>query len=119
MFRFAKFLFYTSLICLLGASLWFAFGIWSGLYSVYSYPPSKDHPKGATLIVEREDGEPMFNSPDHIPPKEKPIDKKGGIGFGKARGRSVRPIERRTILEFPYIEWAYEQSIKPGEQKKE
>jgi len=109
--RFIKFLFYVSLFGALGTSLWFAFGIWSGMYSVYSYPPSKDDLEGSTLIIKRDDGEPMYNSPHYKPPKEKPQEKKTGLGFGKLKFKSMKPIQARTILKLPYVEWAYNQSL--------
>ena len=121
MTRIFKFFFYLSLIVALGLSIWVAFAVWSGLYSVYSYPPSKENPKGATLLIERQDGEPMFNSPEYKAPPEKPQEKKGGVGFGKTRIRSSKAIELRTIATLPYVEWAYQQSLPeppPGEKEK-
>ena len=96
---------------------WFAFALWTGLYSVYSFPPTKAEPEGRTLIVSRDEGEPMFNSPAvrQAPPKK--VEKRG-IGFGGGI-QIKRPLEARTIVELPYIEWAYDRSIedaKTGEQ---
>ena len=102
----------------IGVCLWFAFAIWSGLYSVYSYPPSKENPKGSTLIVKREEGEPIFNSPDYKPPKIERQEKKGGIGFGTIKIGSVKPFEKRTIVKLPYIELAYKQSLEPKSPSK-
>ena len=111
--RFLKKLFYLALILGIGATLWFVFAIWSGLYSVYSFPPSKESLKGLTLIVSREQREPMFNSPDYKPPKAAPVEKGSGIGFGMSKSGFVKPLEKRKILELPYIEWAYQQSLEP------
>ena len=88
---------------------WFSFAIWTGLYSVYTIPPSKSNPDGATLIVSRDEGEPMFNSPQYKAPPKKP-EKSGGIGFGSMT-HGKRALEVRTIVELPYIEWAYQKSI--------
>jgi hypothetical protein len=110
--RWLKRLFILVLVAAICAVIWFAFGIWSGMYSVYSFPPSKEHPDGATLIVKREGREPAFNSPDvkllPPPPKEKP----SGLTF-ETTPKIVRPVSERTILELPYIEWAYRKSLEP------
>jgi hypothetical protein len=90
---------------------WFAFAIWTGLYSIYAIPPSPGEPDGSTLIVAREEGEPMFNSPQYKPPPKK-VETGGGIGFGSAY-RPKRPLDQRTIVELPYIEWAYQKSLEP------
>jgi hypothetical protein len=112
MFRFLKRLFSLALIILLGVVLWGVFAVWTGIYSIYSYPPSNDHPDGETLIVSRDQGEPMFNSPDYkaAPPKEEP--KSGGLRFGTTK-KPVRPLQVRTIVSLPYVAWAYEKSLKP------
>jgi hypothetical protein len=110
--RLFKWILVVALIAALGTGIWTAFALWTGLYSVYSYPPSDDHPEGATLIIGREDGEPMFNSPDYIPPpRKKGGTKKGGVGFGKVEFRSMKPVEIRTVFTLPYIEYAYEKSL--------
>jgi len=106
-----KKLFYLVLIVAVGVLIWGAFAIWTGLYSVYSFPPSKQLPEGRTLIVSRDPGEPMFNSPDYKPPEKKPAESKsGGIGFAPTPKRKT-PLEQRTIVELPYIEWAYKKSL--------
>lgn len=107
-----KWLFILSLIAGLGTAIWTGFALWTGLYSVYSYPPSDDHPDGATLIIGREDREPMFNSPDYVAqPVKRNGTKKGGVGFGKVEFRSMKPVEIRTVFTLPYIEYAYEKSL--------
>jgi hypothetical protein len=112
MFRFLKRLFTLVLVIAVAAILWGVFAVWTGIYSVYSYPPSKDHPDGETLIVSRDQGEPMFNSPDYkpAPPKEEP--KAGGLRFGTSK-KPVRPLQVRTIVSLPYITWAYKKSLEP------
>lgn len=103
--------FYLILIVAAGIVVWFAFAIWVNLYSVYSYPPSKEYPEGATLIIQRDEWEPTFNSPDYKPPKRDEGEKGGG--WSKWTNRSKRPIPLRTIVNLPYIEWAYKKSIEP------
>jgi hypothetical protein len=98
------------LLVILGVALWFVFGLWIGLYSVYSYPPSTEHPEGATLIVSRDEWEPMFNSPDYKAPERTEPANRGNITFAKAP-RPKRPIAVRTIVEFPFVEWAYHKSL--------
>jgi hypothetical protein len=111
-----KKLFYLVLIVAVGAGIWVGFGLWTGIYSVYSYPPSEEHPEGLTMLVRREPGEPMFNSPDaKKAPKKKPS-KSSGIGFAPPV-KSARPLEKRTIAEFPYIKWAYEKSLEEPPQE--
>lgn len=99
------------IIASLAVTFWFAFAIWTGLYSVYSVPPTPAEPDGATLIVARDQGEPMFNSPQYKAPPKK-IEKSGGIGFGSAYAPR-RPLDQRTIVELPYFEWAYQKSLEP------
>lgn len=112
-----KKIFIFLLLCALGVVGWFAFAIWIDLYSVYSYPPTKKSPKGATLIIRREEWEPKFNSPDYKPPQRS--EAKEGMGWSSASGRPKTPIPLRTIVELPYIEWAYKKSLEapgPGHQ---
>jgi len=110
--RWLKRLFILVLVAAICAALWFAFAIWSGMYSVYTFPPSKEHPDGATLIVQREPKEPMFNSPDVKPHAPQSKEKSTGLSFDTAP-RQVRPLTQRTILELPYIDWAYQKSLEP------
>jgi len=99
------------LLVVIGVSLWFAFGLWSGIYSIYTYPPSHEHPDGATLIVTRDEWEPMFNSPDYQPPKR---ESKGAGTYSFERAHTApRPISSRKIVKLPYIDWAYQKSIEP------
>jgi hypothetical protein len=105
-----KKLFYLALLVALGLGIWVGFAMWTGIYSVYSYPPTVENPNGATLLISRDAGEPMFNSPEaKKPPKKKP-QKTTGIGFA-APTKSTRPVEIRTIVKLPYIKWAYEKSL--------
>lgn len=98
------------LIIIVSVSLWLVFALWTGIYSVYTYPPSKEHPDGASLLVTREAGEPVFNSPAYAPPPPKPITPGGGITFSTPQ-KSKRPISARIIVELPYIDWAYRKSL--------
>jgi hypothetical protein len=98
-------------IVVLGTAIWVAFALWTGIYSVYSTPPSASNPKGETLLVSRDAGEPMFNSPDYKAP-ETPKSGRGALGFG-SMDRKKRPLEMRTIAKLPYIEWAYKKSLEP------
>jgi len=99
------------LVVAAGYLIWTAFALWTGIYSVYSIPPGKEHPNGTTLLVSREYGEPLFNSPDYKePPRE--VSNQPGLGFA-APIKSKKPLVVRTILELPYIEWAYKKSLEP------
>lgn len=100
------------LVVVVGVLIWFAFGLWTGIYSIYSYPPSKEQPDGATLIVSRDEGEPMFNSPQYVPPKAAAAQGGGVMSFEPTK-RIRRPVETRTIVKLPYIEWAYKKSLEP------
>lgn len=106
-----KFLFII-IVLILAVLFWFGFALWTGIYSIYSYPPSKDRPEGSTLIVSREEGEPAYNSPDYTPPPKKEEPKTGGIVFASPL-KSKKPIDARIIVELPYIEWAYKKSLEP------
>jgi hypothetical protein len=110
---FKKFLIFLLIVAVL-VFIWFVFALWTGIYSFYSYPPSLANPDGATLIVSREEGEPMFNSPEYVPPKENKEKKKGGLRFGSQQIKK-QPVETRIIVKLPYIEWAYRQSINSQE----
>jgi hypothetical protein len=112
MIKFLKRIFILAFILLIAAIFWGVFAIWTGIYSVYSYPPSFQHKGGATLIVSREQGEPMFNSPDRKHPQPKSDVKVGGLTFGTVK-KSVQPVNERTLLELPYVEWAYKKSLEP------
>ncbi len=107
-----KKLFFILIVLILAVLFWFGFALWTGIYSVYSYPPSKDHPEGSTLIVSRDEGEPAFNSPEYKAPPKQEQPKSGGIVFSTPI-RSKKPIETRIIVELPYIEWAYKKSLEP------
>jgi len=100
-----------------GVLIWFAFAIWVGLYSFYSFPPSKEKPEGVTLIISRDEREPMFNSPEYNPPEipEKQEGGKSRIGFSNPN-RLRRPLSIRTIVKLPYIEWTYKKSLQPQKQ---
>lgn len=117
LFRLLKRLFILALVVFLCLVVWTGFAIWSGTYSIYTYPPSRANPEGVTLLISRETREPMFNSPQYIPPKRKPEPKKEGVGFGQVDIKSVKPVESRIVsyfwidLAFPYLEWAYEESL--------
>jgi hypothetical protein len=106
----------TLLITVAAVLFWFSFAIWTGLYSVFTIPPSKANPDGTTLIVSRDEGEPMFNSPQYKKPQAKKAEKTTGIGFGGSE-RPKRPIDKRIIVELPYLEWAYEKSLEEPEQQ--
>lgn len=117
MFKILKWLFILALVAALAGAFWVAFALWTGIYSVYTYPPSKTNAEGSTLLVTRDEWEPMFNSPDFTVPSKKPSSS-GGMSF-EPLPKPKRPVERRTILKLPYIEWAYKKSLeKPEPEKK-
>ena len=107
-----KKLFFIVVVLILAVLFWFGFALWTGIYSVYSYPPSRENPDGRTLIVSREEGEPLFNSPSYAPPPKKQEPRSGIIQF-ETPIRSRKPVETRIIVELPYIEWAYRKSLQP------
>jgi hypothetical protein len=111
MFKLIKWLFIIALIVAIAGAFWIAFGLWTGIYSVYSSPPSKEYPEGVTLLVTRDQGEPMFNSPKYTPPP-KPASKGGSLGF-EALPLPARPLALRTIIKLPFIKWAYDKSLEP------
>ena len=67
-------------------------------------------------LVAREQGEPMFNSPQYKAPPKK-AERSGGIGFG-SMNRSKRPLDQRTLVELPYVDWAYQKSLEPPAEEK-
>ena len=110
MLRLLKWLLIVTLIVGACVVFWVVFALWTGIYSVYSYPPSKLHPEGVTLLVSRDEREPVFNSPDYVPPKQGQSGQSGGMGF-ESMPKAKRPPEIRTIVKLPYIEWAYKKSL--------
>jgi len=112
-FKLLKWLFILALIVAIAGVFWVAFGLWTGIYSVYSSPPSKEYPEGVTLLVTRDEGEPMFNSPKYVPPPRNPASKGGGLGF-EGLHLPAKPLALRTIVKLPYIEWAYKKSLEPA-----
>jgi hypothetical protein len=104
-------LFYFLIFVAFSLGIWCAFALWTGIYSIYTYPPSRESPDGATLLVTREEGEPMFNSPHYTPPIQKPT-AQSGIGFTAVR-KAKQPLAERTIVRLPYIEWTYKKSLEP------
>lgn len=108
-----KKLFILLLLVAAGLLIWGGFALWTGIYSVYSYlPGAEGFPNGATLLVTREAGEPMFNSPEAPAPEKKKPTKQGGIQFARPT-KMLHPIAERTILELPFVKWAYEKSLEP------
>jgi hypothetical protein len=95
------------------ALFWVGFGLWAGLYAFYSIPPSEKAPDGKTLLVSRDENEPMFDSPDYVPPPPKPVENTGMFKFQS--GRTKKPLEVRTIVELPYVEMAYKKSLEKEE----
>lgn len=108
--------FYFLLFVVFAAGIWGAFAIWTGIYSVYTIPPSRENSDGNTLIVQREEGEPMFNSPQYTPPLRKPTER-SGLAFTSVQ-KPKKPLDQRTILKLPYIDWAYKKSLEPQEESK-
>jgi hypothetical protein len=106
-------IFYFLLFAAFAAAIWCGFALWTGIYSVYSLPPSRENPDGATLLVSREEGEPMFNSPHYTPPLKKPT-AKSGLGFQSVH-KPKKPLDQRTIVKLPYVDWAYKKSLEPQE----
>ena len=96
-------------VLVLAAVFWLVVAVWLGIYSIYSYPPSKEHVDGSTLIIQRDQGEPAFNSPDYKPP-QRPRPSGGVVNFG-ALIKPTRPVSGRVVLELPYVEWAYKKSL--------
>ena len=97
------------LVVILGVMIWVGFGLWTGIYSVYSTPPSRAVPQGETRLVSREGREPIFNSP-HIKQAPETQQAKKGIQFG-AIDKPKKSIEDRTIIKLPFIQWAYDKSL--------
>lgn len=107
-----KFLTGFIIVALFVAALWVGFGLWTGLYSLYSIPPSKTDANGATLLISREPREPMFNSVHYKSTVSTTPQKKTGIQFGSDTKPS-RTLSERTILKLPFMQWAYQKSLEP------
>jgi hypothetical protein len=105
--------FYFLLLVAFAAGIWCAFALWTGIYSIYTLPPSRENPDGATFLVAREEGEPMFNSPHYTPPVQKP-NSQSGLSFSAVK-KPKRPLDERTVVRLPYIAWTYKKSLEPQE----
>jgi len=112
MLKFLRRLLTLVLLLLVIAIAWFAFGLWTGIYTVYSYPPSEGKDDGRTMIISRDPGERTWDSPNAPKPVPKKEAKGGGLQFGTLK-KPPRPVETRIILELPYVEWAYRKSLIP------
>jgi hypothetical protein len=112
MLKFLRRLLTLVLLLLLIAIAWFAFGLWSGIYTIYSYPPSEGKDDGRTLIISRDAGERTWASPNSPKPIPKKEETGGGLRFGALK-KPPRPVEMRIILELPYVDWAYRKSLMP------
>jgi hypothetical protein len=112
MLKFLKRLLTLALLLLVVAIAWVAFGLWSGMYGVYSYPASKGKDDGRTLLISRDAGERTWNSPNAPKPVPKKVEKGGGLQLGTVQ-KPPSPVEGRIIIEFPYVEWAYRKSLIP------
>jgi hypothetical protein len=88
----------------LGSFLGFCilFRVFCGFYTIQ---PIGAAPKGSTVIVWRETGEPFFNSPDALC-----LERVGSVSL-LCRGMAISqaPVDR-IIIRLPYWAWAYRQS---------
>ncbi|MFN0158804.1 MAG: hypothetical protein ACKVRP_12125 [Bacteroidota bacterium] len=98
------------IVVVIGSLVWAALGIWTGFYSLYSFPPSKEYKNGLTFLISRESTEPAFNSPDYTAPPRKDDKRKSGIGFADIK-KTKRPILSRVVVKLPYMPWAYRKSV--------
>ena len=92
---------------------WVSFALWAGFYAIYTVPPSPSDQSGATMLVSRDEEEPLFDSPDHVQPPAKHVEESGVVRFSSTRVK--RPIDQRTIVKLPYIDWAYQKSIEKAQ----
>jgi hypothetical protein len=100
-------------VLILAVGFWVVFALWTGIYSLYTYPPSKEHPDGATLLVSRETGEPVFNSPDFMQALD-PLSRESKQRPEHIRRRKTS-VHERIIIALPYVDWAYRKSLEPQE----
>ena len=107
-----KFFFTLLTIIVIGVALWFPVALWAGFYSVYTIPPSKEYPRGTTLVVHREGAEPMFNSPEATPNKNEQRSERTRSERG-VQELPKQSMRKRTVLELPYSDWAYRKSLPP------
>ena len=115
MLKLLRILFKLLILVALGLGLFSGLMFWAKFWEIYSIPPSKDRPDGATLIISRTEDEPFLNAPDRPLPKkeedddESPNTQKGMFGGGPIKKKSV---EERTIVELPYVEWLHEKALR-------
>lgn len=97
--------FFLGVVALFFSALMFAAKIWG----IYCMPSNEKIPRGATLIVSRNDDEPFLNAPDR--PIPKPVEEKlrGPSMFGSGPIKR-RPVTERMIVRLPYIKWLHEQA---------
>lgn len=114
MLRLIKFLFKFAIVIAIGASLFAGLMFWAKFWSIYSVPPSKVNPDGATWIISRDEDDPFLDAPDR--PKAKPAEEHVNEPprlKGMYEGDPVpkKPPEKRIIFSLPYIELVHEKAI--------
>jgi hypothetical protein len=118
MFRLMKILFKVALVCGVGLLLFAALMFASGIWGIYSIPPTKENPRGATLIVKPYDDEPFFNAPDRPrPPESISFEPEPPSGIYPRGPMKRRPAEQRTIASFPYIKWIHDRAVDTTKSK--
>jgi hypothetical protein len=109
-------LFKLVLILAFGGFIFVGLMFWAKFWGIYSIPPSKEKPDGATWVVTREEDEPLMNAPDRpvkyptegLEEEEKPKRLKG-IYEGEPVPK--KPIEKRIIAKLPYINYFHEKAL--------
>ena len=81
------------------------------IWGFYSFPPTKENPKGATWVVSRYDDEPLFNAADRPapPPQEEPQPEVRGMFGSEPIQRD--PIEKRIIFKLPFMKWVHKRGV--------
>lgn len=113
MFRLVKILSKLAGVVAVGILLFTVLMFGAKIWGVYSVPPTKEDPKGATLIISRNDDEPFLNAPDRPKPivVEEPQPQSQLPGIYPRGPIKRRPVEKRIIVSLPFISWVHEEAV--------
>lgn len=112
MFRLIKILFKIAVVCALGVALFTALMFGAKIWGVYSVPPTKEKPSGATLIVVRYDDEPFLNAADRPrPPDTTEVEQPREWTMYPKGPMKKRPVHMRTVVSLPYIAFIHKEAI--------
>lgn len=116
MMKLIRALFKLILVVAFGGLLFVGLMFWAKFWGIYSIPPSKERPDGATWVVTREEDEPLLNAPDRpvkypTEAQEEEEKPKRLKGIYEGEPLAKKPVEKRIIAKLPYVEFLHEKAL--------